>query len=319
MRYGLTIPFDSVRLGDHDALYDAAWDAGFTHLWSSEVNGSDAFTPLVRAATRQPFSLGTAIVPAFTRSPGLLAMTAASLADSSDGQVYLGVGSSSNVIVERWNGVPFEDPYGRVRDVIEFLNRAFDGERVSMDAASFTVDGFRLARVPSRRPRLLVAALRPGMLKLAGSTSDGVILNWLAPHDVETVVQIVAGAHPQGQPEVVARLFVIPSIDRDVVESVARPLITAYLNVPVYAEFHRWLGRAPQLQPMWDAWSNGDRSEALKQVPRELIDELFIHGSPAECARQVDEYVASGVTVPVLSFMTLLEDPLSTIEAFARN
>ena len=75
-------------------------------------------------------------------------------------------------------------------------------------------------------------------------------------------------------------------------------MITAYLNVDAYAEFHRWLGRGPALQPMWDAWSAGDRKGALEAIPDEVVDELVVHGSAAECRAHVQRYVDNGVTIP---------------------
>lgn len=319
MNYGLSIPLDGVSLYDHHRIYDAAVEAGFTDLWSSEVNGADAFSPLVAAGTRHPhLRLGTAIVPAYTRSPALLAMSIASLADSIDGEALVGVGTSSNVIVQNWNGIPFVDPYQRVRDVMTFLRRALAGEKVDMDCDSFSIKGFRLGRLPRREPKLLVAALRPGMLRLAGRLSDGAILNWLSPEDVRRVVEVVREAHPGGAPEIVARLFVIPSDDIDMVRATAKRSIAAYLNVPVYAEFHRWLGRTAVLQPMWDAWKAGDRQLALELIPDHLVDELFIHGTVEDCQRRIDEYVAAGITTPALAINLLDGDPVDTIKRFAR-
>lgn len=319
MNYGLTIPFDGVPLKDHSAIYDAAVASGFTDLWSSEVNTSDAFSPLVAAGTRHPnLRLGTAIVPAYTRSPALLAMSIASLADSIDGEALVGIGTSSNVIIENWNGIPFEAPYGRVRDVMTFLHRALSGEKVDMDCESFSVKGFRLGRIPHRAPKLLVAALRPGMLKLAGRVGDGAILNWLSPEDVHRVVEIVGDAHPNGQPEIVARLLVIPSDDVDQVRAIAKRMIAAYLNVPVYADYHRWLGRGDVLQPMWDAWNAGDRKLALEVIPDDLVDELFVHGTPAQCQDRIDEYVKAGITTPTLLIDLLDRDPIEVIKLFGR-
>lgn len=305
MTYGLTVPIDTISLRDHATVYSALADAGYTDVWSSEVSGSDAFTPLVAAATACPaLRLGTAIVPAFTRAPALLAMTAASLADVARNEVLLGIGASSDIIVERWNGIPFHDPFGRVRDVADFLNRAFTGEPVNMEVPSFQIRGFRLTRIPAIRPKLLVAALRPGMLRLAGRCSDGAILNWLSPSDVSKVVPYVYEGRDT-PPEIVARLFVIPSTDVNEVRAHAKRAIAAYLNVDVYAKFHAWLGRGALLDAMWTAWRSGDRKAAVAAVPDSLVDELFIYGNPDECRDRIAEYVKHGVTTPVLAVTNL--------------
>ena len=163
-----------------------------------------------------------------------------------------------------------------------------------------SVRGFRLARVPDVPPAIYLAALRPGMLRLAGREADGAILNWLSAEDVATSVAEVAQAGGAGK-EIVARIFVIPTEDADLARMVGRRMITAYLNVNAYAEFHRWLGRGPALQPMWDAWAAGDRKGALAAIPDEVVDELVVHGSAAECRAHVRRYMDHGVTIPALA------------------
>src|ERR1700722_2411587 len=134
MGYGMTVPFDDVPLATHREWYEELVDLGYTDIWSSEADGTDAFTPLALAAAWTPsLRLGTAIVPSFTRGPALLAQSAAALAEAARGRFALGVGSSSDVIVERWNGIPFDEPYKRTRDLVRFLRLALSGEKV--DAA----------------------------------------------------------------------------------------------------------------------------------------------------------------------------------------
>ncbi len=239
MGYGMTVPFDGVPLADHREWYEQLVEHGYTDAWSSESDGTDAFTPLALAAAWAPsLRLGTAIVPAFTRGPALLAQTVAALAEAAPHRFTLGVGTSSNVIVERWNDIPFHNPYKRTRDVVRFLRQALTGERIDSTYDTFSVRGFRLGRPPAVVPPILVAALRPGMLRLAGAEGDGTIINWLSASDVAKVVPEVGPGK-----EIVARIFVCPSEDTEAVRAAARRAVAAYLNVPVYAAFHEWLGR----------------------------------------------------------------------------
>jgi probable F420-dependent oxidoreductase len=260
------------------------------------------------AAWEPRLRLGTAIVPAYTRAPACLAQSVASLADAAPGRFAFGVGSSSNVIVERWNGVPFEEPYKKVRDVVRFLKDAFAGEKVKQQYDTFEVDGFRLGVRPEQTPPILVAALREGMLRLAGREADGAIINWLSPDDVTTVVGVVNDAAGGDDREIVARIFVCPSDNADVVRAGARFAIAAYLNVPVYAEFHRWLGRGEELQPMWDAWAAGDRKAATASIPEHVIDALVVHGSPEHCRARIQQYFDNGVTTSTLAILPLDKD-----------
>jgi probable F420-dependent oxidoreductase len=279
---------------------------GYTDIWSAESDGADAFTPLAMAAAWEPrLRLGTAIVPAYTRSPACFAQSVASMADAAPGRFAIGIGSSSNVIVEKWNGIPFVEPYKKVRDVVRFLNDALSGEKVAKSYDTFEVNGFKLGVRPEVKPKILVAALREGMLRLAGRESDGAIINWLSPTDVRRVAEVVNDAAGGEEREIVARIFVCPSENAEVVRAAGRFAIAAYLNVPVYAEFHRWLGRGPQLQGMWDAWKAGDRKAALAAIPDEVVDDILIHGSPAECRAKIQSYFDNGVTTSSLAILAL--------------
>lgn len=300
--YGMTIPFMGVPLHEHADWIRELVDLGYTDVWSSEADGTDGFTPLALASVWAPeLRLGSAIVPAFTRGPATLAQCVAALADAAPGRVAFGLGTSSNVIVERWNDVPFEEPYKRTRDVTRFLRTALTGEKVKADYDTFSVNGFKLSVVPEQQPKILIAALRQGMLRLAGAEGDGAIVNWLGADDVPTVTPYV---HEGGaDKEVVARIFVAPTTDAALVRDWGRRLIAAYLTVPVYAEFHRWLGRGELLQPMWDAWAAGDRKAALEHIPDELVDTLIVHGSPEACREHIGRYQANGITTPALAVL----------------
>jgi probable F420-dependent oxidoreductase len=191
-----------------------------------------------------------------------------------------------------------------VRDTLRFVRLALTGEKITQTYEGFSVDGFRLGRVPEQQPEIYLAALRPGMLHLAGKEADGVILNWLSAEDVRQSVAEVKKAGGENH-QVVARIFVAPSEDLELVRTVVRRMITSYLNVDAYAEFHRWLGRGPALQPMWDAWAAGDRKAALAAIPDEVVDDLVVHGSLAECRAHIRRYMDSGVTIPALAVIPL--------------
>ena len=139
-RYGITVPFDGVPLHAHREWFEEIAALGYTDLWSAESGGADAFTPLALAAAWTPsLRLGTAIVPAYTRGAATLAETVASMVQAAPGRFALGIGTSSNVIVENWNGIPFEEPYRRVRDTIRFLRASLAGEKVTHEYDTFAV------------------------------------------------------------------------------------------------------------------------------------------------------------------------------------
>ena len=225
------------------------------------------------------------------------------MADAAPGRFAIGIGSSSNVIVERWNGVPFVEPYKKVRDVVRFLRDALSGEKVAKSYDTFEVNGFRLGVRPEQQPPILVAALREGMLKLAAREGDGAIINWLSPDDVAKVAGVVRDAAGGVPKEIVARIFCCPSENAEAVRAAGKFAIAAYLNVPVYAEFHRGLGRADVLHPILSAWPAGARKAALAAIPDALVDELIVHGSPEQCRATIQRYFDNGVTTSSLAIM----------------
>ena len=302
-RPGMTVPLAGPLHAQRDRIVELA-DLGFTDVWSAESDAGDGLTPLALTSVWEPrLRLGTAILPAYTRTPACMAQSAASMADAAPGRFVLGIGSSSNVIVERWNGVPFEEPYKKVRDVVRFLRDAFTGEKVSKQYDTFEIQGFRLGLRPEHTPPVVVAALREGMLRMAGREADGAITNWLGPDDVPTVAAALREGAAGEDRELVARIFVCPSENAEVVRAGARRAIAAYMNVPVYAAFQEWLGRGEELAGMWEAWQAGDRKQALAEIPDSVVDALVVHGSPERCRATIDRYFDNGVTTTSLAVL----------------
>jgi len=306
-RWGITVPLPGIPLSEQRELIGALPVLGYTDVWSAELNGVDAFSPLLLAAQWAPeLRLGTAIVGIYTRAPVALAVSAGTLADLAPGRFVMGIGTSSQVAVEQWNGIPFEKPFQRSRDMLRFLRAALAGEKVSQEYETFSVRGFRLDPAPKVPPALALAALRPGMIRLGARESDAVITNWLAPEDVPKVRE-VAGPDT----ELVARVFVCPTTDKGIARAVGRRVLAAYLTVPVYAKFHEWLGRGELLAPMQERWAAGDRRGALEVIPDQVIDDLVIHGPLEACRERVAQYHEMGLDTTSISLLPAPEAELT--------
>jgi probable F420-dependent oxidoreductase len=294
--------YDVARLGEQAATVAAA---GYHGVWAGEINNLDAVSVLALAGGAVSDGGLGAFVSAFSRAPATLAMTGAALARAFPSRVALALGAGSKVLVEDWSGIPFERPYGRVRDVLRFLRDALAGERVHDDFATFRAAGFRLAETPTEPPRLYVAGVNPNMVQLGLEEADGVVLNWCGLEDAAAV------AARAGRPGAVATVVqVCPSADQDIVRRLAIPLVVNYLSVPGYARLQERLGRAPMLAAMWAHLEVGDRAAASAAIPQAVIDDLFIWGTPAECRARVDQYAAHGVRA-IVTFLTPDQDALA--------
>ncbi len=298
MRLALTIPFEGIALRDLEPLVKSAEAAGYDELWSAETSGADGFTPLALAAAwTDRVRLGTGVVNPYTRGVAVLAQHAAALQDASRGRFVLGLGASSDRIVQRWNGIPFEKPLTRMREALETLRPVLDGARGP--------GGFRLQTPPGERVPIYVAALRDKMLALGGELADGVFANFLPLGGTEHVVGVVREAAAGRDVDIMCRFFCIPAPEEQAL-GVARFMLAAYGTVPVYANFFRGLGWGEQIEPMVQAWEAGNRKGAVALVPDELVREIFLFGAPGEIREQLAAFEERGITTACLA---LVADP----------
>src|ERR687888_1536537 len=272
-RWSLSLELPGLTLPQHESIVRAAEEAGYTDAWTGETGGHDGFTALVLAAAwTERMRLGTGVVNVFTRGPATLAQHAAAVSDASGGRFCLGIGSSSNVIVERWNGIPFEKPLTRVRETVEFLRAALSGDRAG--------DGFKLEQPPEQPVPIVIAALRGKMLRLAGELGDGAFVNFTPLAAVEQVIgslregESQAGKEP-GSTEVLCRFFCLQG-DPEQTSVLARRMFCAYATVPVYEQYFRWLGYGEAIDPLVQAWAAGDRKRAIEAAPQELVEDIFV-------------------------------------------
>src|SRR3984885_8132346 len=239
----MTVPCAGVPLGSHADLYRRVEALGYDDLWSAEApNGADGFTPLALAApVTERVRLATGIVNPFTRGPAVLAQTAAALQEASEGRFVLGLGASSDVVVERFNDGTFAKPLSKVREAVQRLRPVLTAPPEE------GLGGLRLERPVTDSVPIVLAALRARMLGLAGELADGAFTNFLPL----SATGRVGGGHRAGVEaagrdagELVCRFFVLPG---DEGHELARMMFVNYGSVPVYTEFFRWLGWGERL------------------------------------------------------------------------
>lgn len=294
VRWGVNLPLPAHSLPAHRSVVERLADAGFSDVWTGEGLDVDGITPLAATAAWAPeLRLCTGVLPVYTRGPAVIAQTAYTLAQLGRGGVLLGIGSSIPAFVKGANGIAFEEPYKRVRDTLRHVRGALQGKQVEGPAPTIPFERFAL---PHAEPsaKVILGALRPGMLKLAFTEGDGAITNILLAEDLAPVIDSIDA--PLDGRELVVKVFCCPTEDADHVARVGRQFVTYMLNMPTYRGFHDWLGRGEILAPMHERWDAGDVAGARRALPAPVLDGLFVHGSPAAIREQVERFLHPAMT-----------------------
>ena len=294
-RLGLTFPIWPHDVRRSAELARMAESLGYTDAWSAETAGPDGLAVAsVIGAVTETIRTGCAVVPAFTRSPALIAMGALAAQQASGGRFCLGIGASSPVIVERWMGVPFEKPYSRVADTLRIVRSALAGEKVDVQGETASARGFRLEAPPDRRVPIFLAALGPRMMSLAAEEADGIAL-FLSSEEGVRLARKAAPEH-----DILARLMCCPDEDVEEIRPLARWQITPYIAVPAYNRFIAAQGFEEEAAAVATAWGNGDRQAALEAVSDELVEALVLMGPAEACKERIESFREAGLTTPVV-------------------
>ena len=304
MKLGVTIPVEEgLTLPQLIELARAAEDGGYHTVLAGEVSGPDVFALLAAVgASLTRARVGTGIVPMTTRSLPLLAMGFASLASLAPGRVLAGLGLGSRTTVEEWHGRTLPPAVAFTREFVPAFRSVLAGERVDLDGEHITIRGFRLGLPPPAPVPVMLAAMNPRMLRLAGALADAVQLTWCPPAEVPALIEKVhAGAREAGRDpgeiEVVASFFGYGGPHTDEARERYRRYVLAYSQQPTHrAAFMRSLTRLDEIDALWAA---GDRAAALALVDDAALDRLVAVGADAvaERARRLTE---AGVDVPVV-------------------
>ncbi|MCU1353402.1 MAG: putative F420-dependent oxidoreductase, Rv3093c family [Acidimicrobiales bacterium] len=287
---------------------------GYRSFWTAETTGPEAFSLLAAAGAAAPsLDLGTGVLALQLRTPMVVAMGAATLqALQPDRDILIGIGISSPVVTQRWHSAAYGDrPLERVREYVTLVKQCLSGERVDFSGDFYQVKGFRLGvRLGDRKPKVVVGALNPKMLRLAGEVADGVLLNYLpASHVPWSVEQVRAG----GEATVYAYVHAGVS-EREHGVDLARRDLFSYAVVDAYARNFERAGFTDEVAAIRERHAAGDRDGALAAVSDRMIDAIDVIGDAATVRKTIQAYVDGGVDVPVLMPLPWGPDRTQVIE-----
>jgi len=316
--------FIRVGLVADNPNFPAEWDAvltkariadelGFDSLWLGETWGYDIFTSLadVMRVTTQ-IKLGVGIANVFSRTPGVIATTAATLDERSNGRVILGLGSSGPQVIEHWHGVAYEKPLQRIHEYVDIINMMIRRDPLIYHGQIFQLDrGFKLRFKPVRSHiPIYIAALTPKSVAQAGAIADGLLPTfWPIDHLADLRVEIDAGSVAAGHaPSSVAiapyltTALIANEEQRAIARQMARAPIAWYIGRmgTFYADMLRRNGYGDEVEATLAGWQRGPEA-AASGISDRLLDATAIIGTPVEVAVRLHEWVAAGVTTPLIS------------------
>ena len=313
------------------AVAQAADRLGYHSFWTGESWGRDAFTVLTMLACHtEQIRLGTGIVTVYSRTPGLIAQSIASLDCISKGRAILGLGTSGRIVIEDWHGVKFEYPVSRTREYIEIIRMALAGGRVNYDGRFYQLQRFRMGVSPvQERIPIYVASLGQRNLELTGELADGWLPIWTHREKLPEIKEPLSAAlsacgRQPGDMTTAPQILSCASNDEETVANAirqARAHMAFYIGGmgQYYYDLFCRYGYREESDAVRRAWSEGDRGAAAAAITDEMVDSITAIGSPDDCRRKMDRFRANGVDMPLVAFPHGAERDtmLGTLEALA--
>ena len=282
----------------------AAERRGYDDVWFADTGFPDALTTAAAVAERtRRVRIGIAVAPVYTRTPAVLAATAATLAELAPQRFVMGLGSSSQAMIEGWHGLRLEQPLLRIRETVALMRQIFSGKRSDFSGKTVHSHGYRQAPTPSLP--LYLAALRPKMLETAAEIGDGVVLNLFPRSALPRIMDCIrAGAGRRadgGEVEVVCRYQV--AVTRNPEEALAgiRKFLSGYFATPVYNRYLAWCGFPEAAAEIAAGWASGDRQRTARALPDELLREIAIVGDAAECRSLIRDCGRQGIHTHIIT------------------
>ena len=297
---------------------------GFDGLWLADIGSLDAITLAAALACRtRTVRIGLGVVPAYTRTPALLAASVTTLSQLAPGRIVMGLGASSHAMIEGWHGMAFEKPLTRVKETAITLRRMLAGEQVSFEGETLRTAGFRMSPPLKGDVPIYIAALRPKMLEMAGEVGDGVVINMQPLSAMPRMLEHIAkGAERAGKRlsdlEIVCRHSVCVTDDPAAARENFRKRFAPYFATPVYNKFLAWCGFPEVAATIAEGWREKNREKTAGAFSDELIDQLAIIGDAEKCRADIRAFVKAGVTTPVINPVNATGGEVrETLEAFA--
>ena len=268
-------------------------------VWIPETWGVDSFSMMSTLSSRLSSRLGSSIVNIYSRSPTLIAMSAATVNSISQGRLLLGLGTSSLPIVEDLHGLKFEKPLLRMSEYIDIIRLALSGSKITFDGEFFHLKNFKLLTKPQNIP-IYVAAINDKMVKLAWNKADGIIF-YLRP--LSELSASVDKLQKTRQIDVACQIITCVSDDAEKAIVRGKKTLAFYIAVgSIYRKFLSEHGYDVITCNIYDEYQRTGLSNIHELIPDSMLSDLAICGTPQTCLYQISRFTNAGITHPILQF-----------------
>jgi len=271
-------------------------------IWIPETWGMENFSMLSLVSKENNFSkIGSSIINIYSRSPSLIAMGAATADTISNGRLILGLGTSSQPIVEDFHGYEFEKPVKRMKEYVEIIRLILTGKKINYSGDIFSLKDFSLLIKPPRNEiPIYLAAVNQKMVELAWKIADGIIFYLRPKNDIKSLLSKM-----QNQRKIDASIQIITSVNDDSERATirAKKTLAFYVSVgKIYREFLASNGFKNETENIFEEYKNTGLQNNYELVPDSMINELCISGTPDECKKQLKQFRETGIDLPIIQF-----------------
>jgi len=271
-------------------------------IWIPETWGMENFTMLNSVSQKNRHSkIGSSIVNIFSRSPTLIAMGAVTVDTISDGRLIIGLGTSSETIVENFHGNNFKKPVSRMREYVEIIKLVLSGKKIDYNGNIFKLKNFNLMIKPKRNKiPIYLAAVNSKMVELAWDIADGVIF-YLRP--MNEMKETIRKMQSKNHIDVTSQLITSMNEDSELAYNRAKKTLAFYVAVgKVYRDFLANNGFKNETKNIFEEYKSNGLELLEEYIPDKMIKELTVCGTPLECVKQIRNFTDCGIDLPIIQF-----------------
>ena len=278
-------------------------------VWIPETWGMENFSMLSMASKENIFSkIGSSIINIYSRSPSLIAMGAVTVDTISNKRLVLGLGTSSQPLVEDFHGDVFERPLKRMKEYVEIIRLIISGKMVNYSGEIFTLKNFSLLIKPPRDSiPIYLAAVNQKMVELTWKIADGVIFYLRPKSEIKSIL-----AKMQNEKKIDTSLQIITCVNEDSEKAMtrAKKTLAFYISVgKIYREFLALNGFENETKNIFEEYERNGLQNNYEFVPESMVNELCIVGTPTECKTQLKQFRETGINLPIIQF-----NPIDNVE-----